>query len=170
MSEQVPEIFTKKVERLLAQGELEARILNFLASRRLCVLSTSRDNEPRSTPILFRSKGFTLYMAGEPGLKLGNIMQNPDVSVGIFDPKAEFSDEIEDITGLQISGHARLISREDAGFSEAFKLFGRPQAWAEHWFGKMIEVIPDRIEMLSMGLKLEGYAARQIWSAAGEKK
>jgi len=34
----------------------------------------------------------------------------------------------------------------------------------------MIEVIPDRIEMLSMGLKLEGYAARQIWSAAGEKK
>ncbi|NHQ60918.1 pyridoxamine 5'-phosphate oxidase family protein [Chlorobium sp. BLA1] len=168
MSEQVPEIFTKKVERLLAPEELEARILKFLASRRLCVLSTSRDNEPRSTPILFRSKGFTLYMAGEPGLKLGNIMQNPSVSVGIFDPKAEFSDEIQDITGLQISAHARLLGKEDPGFNEAFNLFGRPQVWAEHWFGKMIEVIPDRVEMLSMGLKLEGYAARQIWSSTKE--
>ncbi|ACF43204.1 pyridoxamine 5'-phosphate oxidase family protein [Pelodictyon phaeoclathratiforme] len=168
MSEQekpdVPDIFTKKVSRQLASGELEERILKFLASRQLCVLSTSRDNEPRSTPILFRSKGFTLYMAGEPGLKLGNIKLNPNVSVGIFDPASEFSDNIHDITGLQISGHARLLRKDDPGFEEAFGLFGRPQAWAEHWFGKMIEVVPDKIELFSMALKLEDYAARQIWT------
>lgn len=161
---EVPEIFTKKASRKLAPQELEERILKFLASRRLCVLSTSRDDKPRSTPILFHSKGFTLYMAGEPGRKLGNIKLNPRVSVGIFDPKAEFSEVLHDITGLQISGHAKLIGREDPGFEEAFSLFGRPQAWAEHWFGKMIEVIPDRIELLSMALKLEDYAARQIWT------
>jgi hypothetical protein len=167
MSEQVPEIFTKKASRLLSPEELEERILTILASRRLCVLSTCRDDEPRSTPILFRSKGFTLYMAGEPGVKLGNINLNPRVSVGIFDPKAEFSDEIHDITGLQISGNAKLLGKEDAGFNETFSLFGRPQAWAEHWFGKMIVVIPDKIEMLAMGLKLEDYAARQIWTRSG---
>lgn len=163
----VPEIFTKKASRQLAPEQLEERILKFLASRRLCVLSTCRDDEPRSTPILFCSTGFTLYMAGEPGTKLGNIKLNPRVSVGIFDPKAEFSEELQDITGLQISGHARLIGKDDPGFKEAFSLFGRPQAWAEHWFGRMIEVIPDKIELLSMALKLEDYAARQIWTRPG---
>ncbi len=171
MSEQeqpdVPEIFTKQAVRQLPPDELETRILSFLSSRRLCVLSTCRENVPRSTPILFRSKGFTLYMAGEPGRKLGNIKLNPRVSVALFDPKSEFSEEIHDITGLQISGHARLIGKEESGFMDVFRLFDRPEAWAAHWFGMMIEVVPDMIEMLSMGLKSENYAARQIWRRQG---
>jgi hypothetical protein len=171
MSEQqqpgVPEIFTKRVTRQFPLDELEARILAFLAARRLCVLSTCRNRIPRSTPILFRSKGFMLFMAGEPGQKLGNIKLNSNVSVGIFDPKAEFSEEIRDITGLQIRGQGRLLRREDPGFMEAFRLFGRPEAWAEHWFGMMIEVAPERIELIDMGLKAEGYAARQIWTRPG---
>ncbi|MCF8216864.1 MAG: pyridoxamine 5'-phosphate oxidase family protein [Chlorobium sp.] len=162
---EVPEIFTKRVTRQLMPEELESRILRFLSSRQVCVLSTCRDNQPRSTPILFRSKGFTLYMAGEPGRKLGNIKINPKVSVGIFDPKAEFSDDIHDITGLQISGHAKLIGKDDPGFMEAFGLFDRPEAWARHWYGMMIEVVPDTIELLSMALKREEYAARQIWTS-----
>ncbi|NMW18753.1 MAG: pyridoxamine 5'-phosphate oxidase family protein [Chlorobiaceae bacterium] len=164
---EIPDILTKRTSRQLAPEELEERILKFLASRRLCVLSTCRDNVPRSTPILFRSKGFNLYMAGEPGLKLGNIKLNQRVSVGIFDPKAEFSEDWHDITGLQISGHATLIGKQDLGFLEAFRLFGRPQSWSEHWFGMIIEVIPDTIELLSMAFKLEDYAARQIWKRPG---
>ena len=167
MSEQqkpgIPEIFTKRIEKKLPNEELEARILALLSSRRVCVLATTRNNVPRSTPILFRSKGFTLYMAGEPGQKLGNIKLNPNVSVAMFDPAFEFSDEIQDITGLQIRGKARLIGKEDSGFMDAFRLFDRPESWAAHWFGMMIEVVPDRIELLAMGLKNEGYAARQIW-------
>jgi hypothetical protein len=166
MSEQVnpevPEILTKRISRHLPADELEARILKFLASRRMCVLSTCRDNEPRSTPILYKSTGFNLYMAGEPGLKLGNIKINPRVSVGIFDPKGEFSDDWHDIVGLQISGQAKLIGKQDPGFKEAFALFGRPEVWAEHWYGMMIEVVPDKIELLAMALKNEDYAARQI--------
>lgn len=158
----VPEILTKRITRQLPSGELEARILDFLASRRMCVLSTCRDDVPRSTPLLYRSVGLNLYMAGEPGMKLGNIKLNPIVSVGIFDPKGEFSDDWHDITGLQISGHAKLMNRQDSGFYDAFKLFGRPDVWAEHWFGMMIEVVPDRIEYFSMALKTEEYAARQI--------
>ena len=101
-------------------------------------------------------------MAGEPGLKLGNLKINPRVSVGIFDPKGEFSDDWHDIVGLQISGHAKLMDKQDPGFIEAFRLFGRPEAWAEHWYGRMIEVVPEKIEMFAMELKNEDYAARQI--------
>ena len=166
MSEQenpaVPEILTKRISRQLPVEELEVRILKILASRRMCVLSTCKDNVPRSTPILYRSIGFKLYMAGEPGLKLGNIKLNPRVSLGIFDPKGEFSDDWHDIVGLQISGHAKLIGKQDPGFFEAFRLFERPEAWAEQWYGMMIEVVPDKIELLAMALKNEDYAARQI--------
>jgi hypothetical protein len=158
----VPEILTKRISAQLPQEDLEMRILKFLSERRMCVLSTCRDNMPRSTPILYRSIGFTLYMAGEPGLKLGNIKQNPRVSVGIFDPKGEFSDDWQDIVGLQISGHAKLMGRQDPGFLEAFRLFGRPEAWAEHWHGMIIEVVPEKIELLAMALKNENHAARQI--------
>jgi len=169
MSEQeksaVPEILTKRISRRLPAEELETRILKILGERRMCVLSTARDNVPRSTPILYRAKGFNLYMAGEPGLKLGNIKLNPRVSVGIFDPKGEYSDDWHDFVGLQISGKAKLFGKEDPGFLEAFRLFGRPEAWAEHWYGMMIEVVPDKIELLSMALKNEDYAARQIWTS-----
>jgi hypothetical protein len=140
----VPEIFTKKITRQLPREELEAQILKILSARRMCVLATSRDNIPRSTPILYRNVGFNLCMAGEPGLKLGNIKNNPRVSVAIFDPKAEFTETIDDIVGLQISGQAKLMGRQDPGFFEAFRLFGRPEAWAEHWYGMMIEVVPDK--------------------------
>lgn len=160
----VPEIFTKKITRQLPREELEAQILKILSARRMCVLGTSRDNIPRSTPILYRNLGLNLYMAGEPGLKLGNIKLNPRVSVGIFDPKGEYSEDLHDIVGLQISGNARLIGKEDPGYFEVFRLFGRPDAWAEHWYGMMIEVVPDKIEMLAMRLKNEEYAARQIWT------
>ena len=71
----------------------------------------------------------------------------------------------EHITGMQITGHARLIGKGEAGFMEAFRMFGRPEAWAEHWHGVMIEVVPERIELPCMALKLDDCAARQVWRA-----
>ncbi len=164
MSEpKIPEILTKKSQRELQPEELEARILKVLASRSLCVLSTCRDNVPRATPILFQTRGLTLYMAGEPGVKLGNIKLNPRVSVGIFDPKSESTHSWLDVEGLQISGHARLIGQDDPLFFETLKLFGHPKEWVTHWAGMFIEVVPDRIELLCMALKQDDYAARQVW-------
>ena len=60
---------------------------------------------------------------------------------------------------MQITGHARLIGKGEAGFMEAFRMFGRPEAWAEHWHGVMIEVVPERIELPCMALKLDDCAA-----------
>jgi len=54
------------------------------------------------------------------------------------------------------------MGRQDPGFLEAFRLFGRPEAWAEHWHGMIIEVVPEKIELLAMALKNENHAARQI--------
>jgi hypothetical protein len=170
MSEQgIPEILKKKSVRQLPPAELESRILKVLATRSMCVLSTCRDNVPRATPIEFRSKGFNLYMAGEPGTKLGNIKLNPKVSVGIFDPKSESTHSWLDVEGLQITGIGRLIGKDEPGFLDAFRLFGHPEQWISVWAGMMIEIVPDRIELLCIALKQEDYAARQVWTRPDQK-
>jgi len=48
-----------------------------------CALGTCVDNEPRVTPIDFFNEGMTVWIAGQPGGKIANIMRNPKVSVGI---------------------------------------------------------------------------------------
>jgi hypothetical protein len=42
--------------------------------------------------------------------------------VGIFDPKSEISLDWHDITGLLVSGYARLIGKNDPGLPDAFRL------------------------------------------------
>ena len=51
-----------------------------------CVLATVHDNIPRATPVDFFSDGLTIWIAGEPGLKIRNIRSNPNVAVGIYHP------------------------------------------------------------------------------------
>jgi nitroimidazol reductase NimA-like FMN-containing flavoprotein (pyridoxamine 5'-phosphate oxidase superfamily) len=71
-----------------------------------CVLSTVHDNIPRATPVDFFSDGLTLWIAGEPGLKIRNIRSNPAVAVGIYHPM----DHSRPNRSLQILGTARLIN------------------------------------------------------------
>lgn len=47
---EIPEILAKRTVKQLPSEDLENRILKLLASRQLCMLSTFRDNVPRSTP------------------------------------------------------------------------------------------------------------------------
>ncbi|NTV02388.1 MAG: pyridoxamine 5'-phosphate oxidase family protein [Chlorobiaceae bacterium] len=160
----IPGILTKRCTRKLPETDLEARIATFLASRRICVLATCREDTPRATPIEFRARGLTLYMAAEPGTKIRNIHDNPNVSVGLFDPRAEKAGGWDEIEGLQLTGRARLYRKGQSGFFEAYRLFGKPEAWTGHWTGMMLEIVPDRIEYLCMALKREDYAARQVWT------
>ena len=72
------------------------------------------DGLPRATPIEYHSKGITLYFVGEPGTKLKNIANNPNVSIGIFLPYTGW----DSAKGAQITGRAKIISREDSVGSE----------------------------------------------------
>lgn len=87
----------------MPREELEKQILVFLDEARsrpgitdkpgcplshglACVLCTVHNGEPRATPIDFFADGFTLWHAGEPGLKIRNIRSNAKVAVGIYQP------------------------------------------------------------------------------------
>ena len=71
-----------------------------------CVLATVHDNIPRATPVDFFSDGLTIWIAGEPGLKIRNIRSNPIVAVGIYHPM----DHSKLNRSLQIQGTASLFN------------------------------------------------------------
>ena len=96
-----------------------------------CVLCTVHDGMPRATPIDFFIDGMTLWLAGEPGLKIRNIRSNPQVAVGIYHPV----DHSVLNRSLQISGTATLIpyAGHEQEFIERLKIMGVYAAAAKIW-------------------------------------
>ena len=123
----------------MGRQELEKEILAFLddASSRAgttdkpgcplkhglaCVLCTVHDGLPRATPIDFFIDGMTLWLAGEPGLKIRNIRSNAQVAVGIYHPV----DHGVLNRSLQINGTATLIpyAGHEQEFVKRLKIMG----------------------------------------------
>jgi nitroimidazol reductase NimA-like FMN-containing flavoprotein (pyridoxamine 5'-phosphate oxidase superfamily) len=91
-----------------------------------CALGTCIDNQPRVTPIDFFNEGLTVWIAGEPGGKIANIMRNPNVSLGIYEPV----DHSREQKSLQIFGMAGLINikNDPDEFHKRFRVFGLDEA------------------------------------------
>jgi nitroimidazol reductase NimA-like FMN-containing flavoprotein (pyridoxamine 5'-phosphate oxidase superfamily) len=149
----------------IAPKDLEKRILQFLKKQNMCVLATCGDNVPRATPIEYHSKGITIYFVGEPGIKLENIKKNPSVSLGIFLPYIGW----ESVKGAQITGKAKIISRENlTEFKEGLAAYKWEKTAKE--FGlktfpetgvELVKVEPEKIEFIDISLKKLGYSPRQ---------
>ena len=143
---------------------LEERIIEFLKKQNMCVLATCGDGFPRATPIEYHSKGITIYFVGEPGTKLKNITNNPNVSIGIFFPYTSWNSA----KGAQITGRAKIISRQDP---DSLKEGLEAYQWEEtakqldmKEFPKtaeLVRVAPEKIEYIDMSLKKMGYSPRQ---------
>lgn len=120
-------------------AEIEQEILDFLnfastkpgrTGRKGCplkhglasVLSTVHNNIPRATPVDFFNDGLEIWIAGEPGLKIRNIRQNPVVAVGIYHPM----DHTKPNRSLQITGKASLLTldKQNDLFMSKMKQFG----------------------------------------------
>ena len=93
-----------------------------------CALGTCVEDMPRVTPVDFFSEGLTVWIAGEPGGKVANIMRNPRVSVGIYEPV----DHSREQKSLQIFGTAELINMKNNPdeFKKRFAQFGLDDALA----------------------------------------
>ena len=74
-----------------------------------CALATCVDNKPRVTPIDLYHDGLIPWIAGEPGGKIANIMRNPNVSIGVYEPV----DHSIEQKSIQIWGKAQLINRKN---------------------------------------------------------
>jgi hypothetical protein len=93
---------------------------------RACALGTCINNEPRVTPVDFFHEGMTIWIAGEPGGKIANIMRNPNVALGIYEPV----DHSVEQKSLQLWGKAELINHKNnpEEFQKRIEVFGIKEA------------------------------------------
>ena len=153
-----------RVSNPMPQPELEAYLVEFLKQNNMCVLATSKGDVPRATPIEYKSKGLTLYLAGEIGEKLKNIAFNPNVSVGIYYPYTGF----ESAKGAQITGKAHILTGGTVEFEAGLAAYQWEKTAKE--FGlkafpaslALIRIDPVQIELVDASLKKKGYSSRQI--------
>jgi nitroimidazol reductase NimA-like FMN-containing flavoprotein (pyridoxamine 5'-phosphate oxidase superfamily) len=105
--------------RRLTDDELKERILKFLGEQKICTLATCAHNIPRSTPVRYRSDGFTLYILTEGGGKVRNIMENNSVSASMVGEYSGF----KSVTCLQLWGTAAIIEpRDGQKYEEALEI------------------------------------------------
>jgi hypothetical protein len=135
------------VKKDIPAAELEQEIIAFLMQRathdggrhtrpgcnlrhgKACVLATCHDMIPRATPVdFFCDSTLTVWINAEPGGKIANIMRNPHVAVGIYDPV----DHAVEQKSLQLWGTAEIINlKNNPGiFNAKLEEFGLPEAMA----------------------------------------
>ena len=108
-----------------------------------CVLCTVHDGKPRATPLDFFADGMTLWVAGEPGLKIRNIRSNEQVAVGIY----HAMDHSVLNRSLQINATATLMPYDgnEEQFLERIKIMGVYDAAAKV-LGEMFEAQGRKVE------------------------
>ncbi len=150
--------------KAMPHKELENYIAHFLSENNMCVLSTCYENIPRATPLEYRSKGIKLYFVGEPGIKLKNLASNQNVSIGIYLPYTGW----ESAKGAQITGKAKIISRNSEEFNESLEAYQWEKTAKEfnlQEFPESLQIIrvdPSKVELTDMSLKKKGFSPRQI--------
>ena len=173
-----------KMNKKMPRDQLEQHIVEFIKSHNVCVLSTSKDDMPRATPVTYYSEGTTLYILGDRGTtKLNNISANPRVSIGIADPRTSWLS----VKGVQITGQVTLITADNPGFEEALRIYNFKERMKENIeemrkaLGKdtgkdipqgkppksvtVIKVESKKIELCEYALLPRGYDFRQVWEA-----
>jgi uncharacterized protein YhbP (UPF0306 family) len=163
----IQSIVRKRVTRKMPRKALKERIATFLASRNMCVLATCAWDVPRATPLEYHSDGTTLYMMVETGRKIENILENPNVSVGIYGPYKGWLS----VKGVQITGVGEILTVESGDeFIKAAAIFPWKRYAKELGLTKLpanarfLKVEAAVIEFIDISLKAEGYAAGQIWT------
>lgn len=177
MTTEIARLAALKITRQLPRKELEARILEFFKEQTMCTICTSKDDEPRGTPLEFFNKGLNLYMIADPGVKIRNIRANPRACVSMYNNLyPDWPAEVwRTIKAAQVTGEAILVTPEHPEYLEALEVY--------HWepylkaYGRdpkerprvrhIIKVVSKRIEYQEPALQAKGYARRQVWEAEG---
>lgn len=123
MPDQFRKLMIVKTDKQLPRDELRGRITTFLKGQTMCTLCTCLSNVPRATPLEYYLCDTSLYMVRHKGIKLGNIRENPRVSIGVYNhvhPRWGDGGNWLGVIGAQITGTARLIPDDVPEFFEAY--------------------------------------------------
>jgi Flavodoxin len=133
----------------------------FLKKHNTCSLATGYLRGVRATPIEYNYKNGNLYLLSEGGQKFYYILQNPNVSVSVFDSFTSF----EELSGMQIQGTAEFIEPGSEEYSSVIKDKGVGQEVLRKYdiLLYMIKIKIAQIEFEWSGFKKLGYDTKQVF-------
>jgi len=172
MSTELGELVAKRYTAKLPDDNLKERICNFLKEQAMCTLATSLGDIPRATLLEYFSEGTTLYINGDPGIKIRNIQANEKVCITVYNMVHPdwLSDDWKSIKAARITGEATVLEPDDTESIQARKEIIEWQPFAQALGrdeppkgSRVIKVEVKEIDYYEFALMLEGYIARQVW-------
>lgn len=144
--------------RELSKQELEHLIVDFLKEQSLCVIATCSDNIPRASTVEYFPMATTIYILTEGGVKIENIIHNPNVSVAIHAPFAGW----QTVKGVQMTGIAEIGRSGSSVYEEGLDAFNRRRGHIGTVpdIMSIIKVKPSKIEYLDAALGNKGFKVR----------
>lgn len=151
----------------LSKEETAEEIIKFLDKNNVCVLATcGKNGKSRSTVVDYENDGMTVYIITEGGGKIDNILENPEVSLGIYAPHKT----MKGVMGINYQGSAEIFTLEDKEeiskilplFREVMENFKkevkgvtpRPEIM------KAIKITPERVVFICYGKGI----AEAVWT------
>jgi len=146
------------MERKLVKQELEHLIVDLLREESLCVIATCSGNVPRASTVEYFPIATTIYILTEGGVKIENIIHNPNVSIAIHASFAGW----QSVRGVQITGIAEIGRRGSNAYEEGLDAFNkrRGRISTVPAIMSIIKVKPSKIEYLDAALRNKGFKVR----------
>lgn len=104
----------------LGKKELMDHINEFIMQHNTCALATGTGEFVRCTPIEYMYINGAFYFISEGGFKFRGILQNPNVSISIFNNYID----MQSLASLQVSGQAEIIPCYNDEYNEVMKAKG----------------------------------------------
>ncbi|MGC9975657.1 MAG: pyridoxamine 5'-phosphate oxidase family protein [Syntrophales bacterium] len=94
-------------------NDLEKRITEYIGKCRFCTIATvSADGQPSASTVSFNNVGMDIYFnTARDSKKIRNILSNSRMAIAMGKPRLPKTDE--EITGIQYSGTAKILSDEE---------------------------------------------------------
>ena len=175
MATELGQLVAKRYTTKVPEDKLRERICNFLQEQAMCTLATSLGDTPRATLLEYFSEGTTLYINGDPGIKLKNIQANPKVCIAIYNMVHPdwLGEDWRSIKAARVTGEATVLDPGDPESIRARKEIIKWQSFAQALGrdepptgSQVIKIEAKEIEYYEFALMLEGYRARQCWQAS----
>lgn len=152
-----------KPDKKFAKQELFREINKFIINHNTCTLATGSGEYVRNTPIEYTYYNHNFYFISEGGFKFRGILQNPNVSICIFNNYTSMNE----LKGMQISGKSEMIPLWSKEYTELINVKGLNSEALKNLPVNLnlIKVVPEEFEFLNTDFKEKGKDSKQYYFA-----
>jgi len=130
-------------------GKVKEEIAQYLKKNNYCVLSTTRKDVPRATPVRYWNDGLKIIVLSEKyTAKFDYLKKNTNVSLGIYSARRP-------VRGLQLWGKAEVITHKDPRHNAYLpaRIKKNPRMKTASKILNVIQIVPHKIVMLDQSRK-----------------